>query len=67
MEYLAPLMRYATLLAVAVAFVFGVASVFHNKRYRYLTAAAGLVQTIQTETFTRSMQRILELPEAAQA
>jgi hypothetical protein len=66
MEYLAPLMRYATLLAVAVAFVFGVAAVLHNKRYRYLTAAAGMVQTVQTETFTLSMQRILDLPEAAE-
>jgi hypothetical protein len=40
MDYLAPLLRYVTLLAVVVAIIFGVATVIHGRRFRYLTVAA---------------------------
>jgi hypothetical protein len=64
MHYLAPLLPYATLLTVIVGVVFGVATVLHGRRLRYLTVAASLVQSIQTDAFTHAMRRILELPEA---
>ncbi len=65
MQYFAPLLPYATLLTVIVGVVFGVATVLHGRRLRYLTVAATLVQSIQTDAFTHAMRRILELPEAA--
>lgn len=65
MEYLAPLLPYATLLAVVVTIIFGVATVLHGRRLRYLTVAVGLVESIQTDAFTHAMERILELPERA--
>lgn len=67
MEYIAPILRYATLLAVAVSIVFGLAAVRHSRRLRYLTAAVEFVQSVQTDLFTRAMQRILELPPKAEA
>ena len=64
MEHLAPLLPYATLLAVAVTIVFGVATVLHGRRLRYLTVAVGLVESVQTDAFTHAMELILDLPES---
>ncbi len=67
MKYLAPLLPYATLLAVFVAVFFGIITARHGRRFRYLTAATELVRTTQPPEFTQSVQRILELPIDAPA
>lgn len=67
MQYLAPLLPYATLLAVIVAVVFGLITARHGRRLRYLTAATELVHTTQTAEFSQSVQRVLELPVEARA
>ncbi len=58
---------FAPSLAVIVAFVFGVLTIRQWQRTRYLSAAAELVRTMQTAEFTRSIARIVELPENADA
>lgn len=67
MKYVSPILPYATLLTVIVGVVFGLLSARHGRRLRYLTSAAGLVQTMQTGDFARSVQRVLDLPENAKA
>jgi hypothetical protein len=46
-----------------VTLVFGVLTIRQWQRSRYLSAAAELVRTMQTAEFTRSIARIVELPE----
>jgi hypothetical protein len=67
MQYLAPILPYATLMTVLTGVVFGILSVRQWRRTRYLTIAAELVQTLQGREFTRSIERVLELPEHAEA
>jgi hypothetical protein len=67
MDHLTAIVPYASLLAVVVAIVFGILTLRQWHRTRYLTAAAELVRTIQTEQFNRAIARLLELPEEAPA
>jgi hypothetical protein len=67
MEVVTLIVPYASLLAVVVAIVFGILTLRQWQRTRYLTAAAELVRTIQTEQFNRAIARLLELPEGAPA
>jgi hypothetical protein len=50
-----------------VAILFGVLTLRQWQRTRYLSAAAGLVGTIQSAEFSRSIARIMALPEQAPA
>jgi hypothetical protein len=54
-------------LTVLLALVFGTLTIRQWQRTRYLTAAAELVRTMQTAEFTRSIARIVELPENGDA
>jgi hypothetical protein len=67
MEYIAPILPYATLMTVLTGVIFGILSVRQWQRARSLTVAAELVQTLQGQEFTRSIERILELPEQVAA
>ncbi len=62
MSYLVKIMPYATLLTVLVGIVFGILTNLQNQRTRYLNAAAHLVSSVQTISFKRGVQRIVELP-----
>ncbi len=57
----------ASALAVVVALVFGTLTIRQWQRTRYLSAAVELVRTLLTPEFTRSIARVLELPERAPA
>jgi hypothetical protein len=67
MQYIAPILPYATLMTVLTGVIFGILSVRQWQRARSLTVAAELVQTLQGQEFTRSIERILELPEQVEA
>ena len=54
-------------MAVCVALVFGVLTIRQWQRTRYLSAAAELVRTFQTPDFTRAIERVMALPEQAEA
>lgn len=55
----------ASALTVVVALVFGTLTIRQWQRTRYLSAAAEMVHTLLTAEFTRSIARVLELPERA--
>jgi hypothetical protein len=67
MQYVAPLLPYATLMTVLMGLVFGVLSVRQWQRARALSVAAELVKSLQGQEFTRCIAVILELPEKADA
>ena len=54
-----------TSLTVVFGAFFSVLTLRQWQHTRYLTAAVELVHTIQTPEFTRSIARVVELPEAA--
>lgn len=58
---------FATLATVLTGVVFGALTIRQWRRTRALTAAVELVHTIQTAEFARSLQRVLELPDHADA
>ena len=65
LDILSSIASYATLMTVFVGVVFGIVTMWQARRTRYLTAAVELVETVQSTEFTRSLQRIVELPEGA--
>lgn len=63
---LAEVAALSSALAVGVAVLFGTLTIRQWKTTRMLTAAAELVHTLLTPDFTRSIARIVELPEGAE-
>jgi hypothetical protein len=62
-KYIAAALPYATATTVLTGVIFGILTVRQWQRTRYLTAASELVQTLRDEAFTRSIMKILALPE----
>ncbi len=66
-QYIGSILPYATLLTVIVGAISATINLVHSRRLRALTAAVQLVQGVQTPEFTRSVMRVIELPERADA